>query len=108
MSTSTDTHKAWLTVMQELATQYANVRSQAFYQSMEEFAKLSPDNRPVVTPYGVLIAEMVGSIALLKAQAEMQKINAIQQEDSHAVQYFTHIDFQLELAGHTLRNIDLV
>ena len=107
MSTSPDTDKAWRTVMRELATQYVNVRSPAFYNSMREFAQLSPDNRPIVTPYGILIAEMIGSIAILKGQVAAQKISAMHHNDSHAVQYYTHIDSQLELTGHTICNIHL-
>ena len=108
MSTSSDTYKAWRTVMRELATQYADARSPAFYNSMREFAQLSPDNRPIVTPYGVLIAEMLGSIAILKGQVVAQKISAMHQNDSHAVQYFTSIDSQLDLAGHTICNTHLI
>lgn len=93
--------------MHSLATAHADERAPRFITAMQEFSALPPENRPLVSPYGVVLAEMVALVGLLRASAAEHKELAIGIKDPKTSEAFNQIVKQIDLAALAIRSIDL-
>ena len=66
-SASTEAASAMKLVMLEKSTEHARQRGEKFYTAVHEFSELAEDNKPLLIPTHVLIAEIVGNLAILMA-----------------------------------------
>jgi hypothetical protein len=107
MSTDTETYEAWTTAMREIATKHADKRAAEFLLEMDEFNEIPLDKKPVVSPFGVVLAEMVALISILRAQTMVCKEHAIETNDLMAVEIFARAERQEELAAHAIKSINL-
>jgi hypothetical protein len=93
--------------MHTLAAKHAETRAEIFFTAMKEFSELSPDNRPVVSPLGVLIAEMVALVSIVRAQTAEYKEQAARLNNAEFVEFFAKAEKQAELASYAIQNIAL-
>lgn len=107
MSSSTEVYSAWVAVVKNLATAHAVERQKTYVPAMREYGEIPHENKPVVSPLGVLIAEIIGSISILGAELTMQKHQARQSGNREAYMFFSRIEQQVENAACTVRDIDL-
>ena len=107
MSNATERHRAWTAVMHDIATKHAGKRAEEFINSLNEFAAMPPDRRPVVSPSGVVIAEMVALISILRAQIVTFKEQAISAKESELVEYLSRTERQAEIAALAIKSIDI-
>ena len=105
MSTTSERYKAWSAVMYALASKHAEARSETFIEAMKEFSELSSDNRPVVSPLGVLIAEMVALISILRAQTAEHREQAVRLNNPEFIELFAKAEKQAEVAAFAIQNI---
>lgn len=93
--------------MHSLATAHADERAPRFITAMQEFSALPPENKPLVSPYGVILAEMIALVSILRAQATEHKRLAVGLDDSKTIEMFSRIQKQTEIAALAIRSIDL-
>ena len=93
--------------MHTLASRHAEARAETFFTAMKEFSELSPDNRPVVSPLGVLIAEMVALVSIVRAQTAEHKEQAARLNNAEFIELFAKAEKQAELASYAIQNIAL-
>ncbi len=53
--------------MLEKSTEHSRRRGEQFYTAVHEFSALAEDNKPLLTPTHVLIAEILGNLAIIVA-----------------------------------------
>jgi hypothetical protein len=107
MISPTETYQAWTTAMRNIATCHADRRAAAFFQEMQEFDEIPPDKKPVVSPFGNVLAEMIALISILRAQTIVCKEHAIRANDRQAAEIFARAERQEELAARAIKNINL-
>ena len=66
-SASTEAASAMKLAMLEKSAEHARQRGEQFYTAIHEFSELAEDNKPLLTPTHVLIAEIVGNLSILMA-----------------------------------------
>lgn len=107
MSNTTESYQMWSAVMHNLATAHAEARAKTFLTDLEAYTKLSPDNRHVVSPMGVLIAEMIALLSILRAQTNTYKEQALQLNNEEMVQLFAKAEQQTEIAASAIISIEI-
>jgi hypothetical protein len=107
MSNATETYRAWSAVMHDIASKHAETRAEAFVDSLNEYTELPADKRPIVTPSGVIIAETIALISILRAQVVTLKEQAITANEAKRVDYFNNIQKQTEIATLAIKHIEI-
>lgn len=93
--------------MHDIASKHAETRAEAFVDSLNEYTELPADKRPIVTPSGVIIAETIALISILRAQVVTLKEQAITANEAKRVDYFNNIQKQTEIATLAIKHIEI-
>jgi hypothetical protein len=107
MSSSTETYRAWSAVMHDVATKHAETRAVTFIESLHEYAAIPESNRPVVSPFGVLVAEIIALLSILRAQNAVYAEQMALIDEPEAAEVFRDTEKQLEIAALAIKNINI-
>lgn len=93
--------------MHDIAAQHAASRALTFFDQMREYTTLPADNRPIVSPCGVLVAEMAANLSILQANTARCMRVSVKLNDLKAAGVFDEMALQLELVAVSLQNLGI-
>lgn len=104
---SAERYQAWLSARDELVKARIREEMPRFITEMNDFCRTSSDNRPLLSPRGKLIAQVLTLLSILQSQAALDIGAAKALQDVDLMEWYSRVYAQTELAASVVTSIDV-